>query len=541
MKRRDIPIVLAASLVFADATIVTLALPNLLVDLHTTVYGVAAVLGVYTAVLGCTALLAPRLVPVNRYGWTGVGALVLFSVACIVCALADRLAVLLVARAVQGFAGALVLTVAGAALASPRRAGRAWVSIAVLSAAVGPVVGGALTQAFSWRAIFVAQAPVPLIAAVLRTTWTEVPQFTATVPRPKPRPLLVLGLVSGALTALLFGLVLLLVVGWAMRPLSAALAVTLVPVAALAGFLVRGHAETRVVAGCALIGGGIGALAFLPSNDVGWLVVPECVAGLGMGLALTPLIEHVLPERAPESRAVNLAVRHLGITLALIALAPVIAHDLDAATERAKLRTVAVVLDAPIGPGEKLRIAPLLVASVHSDRPLAAVRADARSARGQVAPEDRSRFDAMFDRVQTVFVAAAADAFHRAFLLATVLAFLAALLLVLDARRAALAAIVGGCAVIGAQALADHFAAPRAVAIANPCRPRQLPRTGGLGGVAQVVVLRALDATACRLHTSREELVLALADKSEAERFRRRHGFSPRSLRALLRLISAVS
>ena len=49
MRRGDISIVLVAALVFADATIVTLALPNLLVDLHTTVYGVAAVLGVYTA------------------------------------------------------------------------------------------------------------------------------------------------------------------------------------------------------------------------------------------------------------------------------------------------------------------------------------------------------------------------------------------------------------------------------------------------------------------------------------------------------------
>jgi MFS family permease len=538
MKRGDIPIVLAASLVFADATIVTLALPNLLVDLHTSVYGVAAVLGVYTAALGCTALVAPRLV---GHPWVGVAALVLFSLAGIVCALADRLTVLLVARAVQGFAGALVLTVAGAALAPPRRSGRVWVSIGVLSAAIGPVVGGALTQAFSWRAIFVAQAPVPLVAAVFHRTWFTAPPHTDAGQRPNARPVLVLGLLSGALTALLFGVVLLLVVGWAMRPLSAALAVTLVPVAALAGFFVRGRAEMRVAAGCALVGGGIGALAFLPSNDVGWLVVPELVAGLGMGLALTPLLEQLLPERSPENRAWNLAVRHLGITLALLALAPVVAHDLDTATQRAKLRTVAVVLDAPIAPGEKLRIAPVLVASVHSDRPLAAVRADGRTARVKVTPEDRPRFDAMFGRVESVFVTAAADAFHRAFLIAAALAFLAALLLVLEARRMVVAAVAAGAAVIGVQALADHYAAPRAVAIADPCGPRTLPQTGGLGGFVQVVALRALDASACRLHTSREELVLALADKSEAERFRRRYGFSPRSIEALRRLLSLTS
>ena len=66
--------------------------------------------------------------------------------------------------------------------------------------------------------------------------------------------------------------------------------------------------------GSGLIGGGIAALAFVPSDNVAWLVVPECVAGFGMGLALTPLIEELLPERTYDARALNLAVRHLGIT-----------------------------------------------------------------------------------------------------------------------------------------------------------------------------------------------------------------------------------
>jgi MFS family permease len=536
MRRSDIPIVLAATLVFADATIVTLALPNLLVDLDTTVYGVAAVLAVYTAALGCAALVARRVLQLVGYERAAVGALCLFALASIACAFAGGLGVLLAARALQGVAGALILTVAGASLTPPRRTGRAWVMIGVLSVAAGPVIGGALTQAFSWRAIFFAQVPVPLVAAALRKTWSGA-EPAGPMRLRAARATFVLALVSGALTALLFGLVLLLVVGWAMRPLSAALAVTLVPVAAFAGSLARAHAETRVVTGCALIGGGIGALAFLPSNDVLWLVAPECIAGLGMGLALTPLIEHLLPERADENRAANLAVRHLAITLALVALAPVIAHDLDAATERAKLRTVAVVLDAPIAPGEKLRIAPALVSSVHADQPLAAVRADARKARAEVPVADRPRFDAMFGRVETVFVQAAADAFHRAFLIAAALAFLAAALLVFEARRVAVAVIAAGAAVVGAQALADRYASPPRVAIADPCRPRAVPRTGGVGGIAQVLALRTLDAAACRFHVSREELVLALADRGEGERFRRRHGFSPRSLKALLRLI----
>src|SRR5438093_2063787 len=100
MRRRDTPIGLAASLVFADATIVTLALPNLLVDLHTTVYGVAAVLAVYTATLGCAALPASRFLLFAGYERAAIGALCLFSLASVACATAGSVGVLLVARAV---------------------------------------------------------------------------------------------------------------------------------------------------------------------------------------------------------------------------------------------------------------------------------------------------------------------------------------------------------------------------------------------------------------------------------------------------------
>src|SRR6059058_1193753 len=424
MARRDVSIVLVAALVFADATIVTLALPNLLVDLHTTVYGVAAVLGVYTAALGGGALVLWRLDARFVDSPLATIALCAFSLASVGCALADRLAVLLVARAVQGAAGAVILAAAGAAVAS--RSGRTWALVGVLSLAVGPVLGGALTQAFSWRAIFVAQAPLPIVAAALRKAWFR--PARADEPRaPRPaRPLVVLGLLSGSLTALLFGVVLLLVVGWAMHPLAAALAVSIVPVAALAGTLVRGPPASRVAVGCGLLGGGIAALAFVPSDNVAWLIVPESVAGFGMGLALTPLIEELLPERTYDARALNLAVRHLGITAALVALAPVIHHDLDRATERAKLQSVGVVLAAPLGPGEKISLAPKLVAAVHTSRPLAGVRADARSARPTLKPAERPRFDTMFHRIEETFVAAARDAFANAFLIAAAVAFAAA-------------------------------------------------------------------------------------------------------------------
>jgi hypothetical protein len=337
---------------------------------------------------------------------------------------------------------------------------------------------------------------------------------------------------------LLFGVVLLLVVGWAIRPLAAAVAVSIVPVAALAGALVRGHAPTRVAIGSGLIGGGIAALAFVPSDDIAWLVVPECVAGFGMGLALTPLIEDILPERTFDARALNLAVRHLGITLALVALAPMIHRDLDRAVEHAKLQSVGVVLAAPIGPREKISLAPKLVAAVHTSRPLEGVREDARRARPTVKASERLRFDAMFHRIETTFVAAARDAFRNAFLIAAALAFAAAALLIVEAPAAAIAALVAGAGVAGAQALVNHFAAPQTYALGAPCESRPLPHSGGLGGLTQDVVLKAVDGAACRLDATREELVLALADESEAKRFESKHGVDPRTIGAFLKLLT---
>lgn len=52
------------------------------------------------------------------------------------------------------------------------------------------------------------------------------------------------------------------------------------------------------------------------------------------------------------------------------------------------------------------------------------------------------------------------------------------------------------------------------VEIANPCAPRSLPGLGGIDGTVQQIVLAGLDGAACRLGTSREQLVLAIAGSS---------------------------
>jgi hypothetical protein len=84
--------------------------------------------------------------------------------------------------------------------------------------------------------------------------------------------------------------------------------------------------------------------------------------------------------------------------------------------------------------------------------------------------------------------------------------------------RAVLLALLGAAAVLIVVELAVGAFDNRPVTLGNPCRPRD-GRTGGIDATVQRVVLDGLDGAACRLHTSREELVLSLGSGTG---FRRR-------------------
>jgi hypothetical protein len=94
---------------------------------------------------------------------------------------------------------------------------------------------------------------------------------------------------------------------------------------------------------------------------------------------------------------------------------------------------------------------------------------------------------------------------------------------------------VGAVAVtLAAYAILHASIAPEPVRLQDPCEHRDLPSAGGIGGFLQDRALELLDSTACRLHASREELVLALADEGDRRRFEQRHGVDPRSLSSVL-------
>ncbi len=83
---------------------------------------------------------------------------------------------------------------------------------------------------------------------------------------------------------------------------------------------------------------------------------------------------------------------------------------------------------------------------------------------------------------------------------------------------AILAALVLGALVLVVVELANGAAGPVSPTAARPCQPRAPFEGGGLSGAVQRVVLEGLDGAACRLGTTREELVLSLSPASGGSR-----------------------
>ena len=180
-------IAVAVAVAFADSSIVVLALPELYGTFDTTIEGVAWVITSYNLVLAASALLLVFVVHRVRANVLLAAGSVVFLGASIACALANSIGFLIAARSVQGLGGALLLTgslpVLAAFAGSNARGVAIWTAAGTLGAGMGPALGGILTQAFDWRAIFVAQAPVAGLAllgavgshvsAILEEGWTS--------------------------------------------------------------------------------------------------------------------------------------------------------------------------------------------------------------------------------------------------------------------------------------------------------------------------------------------------------------------------------
>jgi MFS family permease len=421
-----------------------LALPELYGRFDTTIEGVAWVVTAYNVAVAAAALgLVLFVQRLNAAKVLGFG-LVVFLGASIACAAAGGLPFLISARSVQGVGAALLLAgslpVLAALMGSPAAGASLWTLAGTFGAALGPALGGVLTQAFDWRAIFIAQAPVAALGllatarahphAVVEEGWR--PSLRRTLPAN-----LCLGLLFGALVGALFLAVLLVITVWGYSPIGGAGIVSALPAAALAVRPLERRLP-RVAAvwgGAGLLAGGLVGLALLPSASAVLAVYALALCGAGLGLAVPLLSQAALDLRAGLARSgtLTVGVRHLGLVLALASIAPLLASEVPKAGDKALLKATAVLLDSPAGLDKKVPVALDLRGAFAQARdgetPDLTEPFDAHGAR------DDSTLAATRDKLVGTIEATITRAFRPAFLLSAAFAALALLAAVVFRRR----------------------------------------------------------------------------------------------------------
>jgi MFS family permease len=425
--------------VLADSSVVTLALPEVLRQFDTTVFGVSWVLTSFNLVLAIAILPAAR-VAQRAPGRTWALGLVAFSAASLACALAPSIAALVSARCLQALGGAAVIAGAIELLAratgSHSAAAARWGAAGLAGLAVGPAIGGLLTDLLSWESIFVLQVPVVLAILAARDPAGE-PEPGSDAPIDL-RPEIALGLLSAGLTGALFLLVVLLTEGWLFTPIEAAAVVSMMPVATLAArALERRLRDDRpvVAAGAICMAGGLAALGLLPEAGAVWTLAPQALVGAGIALALPGLTSRALAGRDPKGRraAGTIAARHLGIVVGIVALTPVLNAQLDTQHEAARRSGTALLLDAPLAPETKVELGEEIGESIVG---AGGRLPDLSAPFEEVSPLDEEAADyaVLEDAMVEEIDKAATHAFSLPFLLAGAIAALA-LLPILAGRR----------------------------------------------------------------------------------------------------------
>jgi EmrB/QacA subfamily drug resistance transporter len=165
---------LAQFMVVLDATIVNVALPSIQRGLHFSPTSLQWIVNAYTLAFGGFLMLGGRAADLIGRRRLFIAGIVLFSAASLMNGLATSAGILVAGRALQGLGGALVSPAALSVLTTTFAEGRerttalgVWSAVAVGGGAIGLVLGGVLTTAFSWQWVFFVNVPVGIIAILL--------------------------------------------------------------------------------------------------------------------------------------------------------------------------------------------------------------------------------------------------------------------------------------------------------------------------------------------------------------------------------------
>src|SRR5579862_2925376 len=164
----------AQFMVVLDATIVNVALPSIQTGLHFSPVSLQWIVNVYTLFFGGFLLLGGRASDLFGRQWLFMAGLAVFTGASLLNGVATSSDMLIAGRALQGFGAALVspaaLSIVTTTFAEGKERTKAlgiWSAIAAGGGAVGLVIGGWLTQDFSWRWVFFINLPIGIVTAIL--------------------------------------------------------------------------------------------------------------------------------------------------------------------------------------------------------------------------------------------------------------------------------------------------------------------------------------------------------------------------------------
>jgi MFS family permease len=180
LNRILIATILGSSMVFLDSSVANIILPKLQESLHRGLLDMQWVVTSYGVTLSALLLLGGALG--DRYGRRRIflAGLALFSIASVACAISSGFWELIAARSIQGVGGALLtpesLAILNATFPKDQRtqAIGAWSAASALTGVIAPPLGGWITEMGSWRAVFLINLPIALMAGYFG--WSAIPE-----------------------------------------------------------------------------------------------------------------------------------------------------------------------------------------------------------------------------------------------------------------------------------------------------------------------------------------------------------------------------
>jgi EmrB/QacA subfamily drug resistance transporter len=218
-------------MIMLDNTVVNVALPSIEHDLGAGLSELEWIVAGYAVTFATFMLTGGKLADLLGRRRIFVTGLAVFSGASLACALAPSAGFLIGARAVQGVGAALLnpatLSIIAATFA-PRERGMAigiWAGVSALALAIGPLVGGLLTEQVGWSSIFYINVPIGVVAIIASFLLIDESRDTSEGQRPDLPGLFSSGL---GLFALTFGMIEANTYGWASARIVGAFALAVV-------------------------------------------------------------------------------------------------------------------------------------------------------------------------------------------------------------------------------------------------------------------------------------------------------------------------